>query len=175
MTRRRRSSTSTIAKAGDGMPIDADDQGMGRCRRRRSPRRPVRIEHDYKTPREYQVPIEPHGLIAQWEGDSLTVWEPSQWIDGMARTYAEWFGVPFENVRLISPYIGGGFGSKALALSHGAIAAMAAKMLDRPVKLVITRPQTFTGYGGRAGDAPDDGARRHAGRQAPVDRASRRQ
>ena len=63
------------------------------------------------------MPIEPHGLIAQWQGDTLTVWEPSQWIDGMARTYAEWFGMPFENVRLISPYIGGGFGSKALALA----------------------------------------------------------
>src|SRR5258708_9094176 len=68
----------------------------------------------------------------------------------MARTYAEWFEVPFENVRLVSPYIGGGFGSKALALSHGAIAASAAKMLGRPVRLVMTRPQTFTGYGGRA-------------------------
>ena len=45
----------------------------------------------------------------------------------MARTYAEWFGVPFENVRLISPYIGGGFGSKALALGHGAVAASAAQ------------------------------------------------
>lgn len=68
----------------------------------------------------------------------------------MARTYAEWFEVPFENVRLVSPYIGGGFGSKALALSHSAVAASAAKMLGRPVKLVMTRPQTFTGYGGRA-------------------------
>ena len=111
---------------------------------------PVRICNAYTTPREYQAPMEPHGLIARWEGDRLTVWEPSQWLDGMARTYAEWFGVPFENVRLISPYIGGGFGSKALALGHGAVAAIAAKMLDRPVKLVLTRPQTFTGYGGRA-------------------------
>ena len=110
---------------------------------------PVRIEHEYKTPREYNVPIEPHGLIARWQGDSLTVWEPSQWIDGMARSYAEWFGLPFDKVRLISPYIGGGFGSKGFAYAYGAVAAMAAKMLDRPVKLAVTRPQTFTSFGGR--------------------------
>jgi xanthine dehydrogenase YagR molybdenum-binding subunit len=110
---------------------------------------PVRIEHEYRTPREYNVPMEPHGLVAAWEGDALTIWEPSQWIDGMARTYAEWFDIPFEKVRLISPYIGGGFGSKGLACPHGAIAAMAAKMVGRPVKLAVTRPQTFTAYGGR--------------------------
>ena len=135
--------------------------------RRRFAAAPVRIEHEYKTPREYKVPIEPHGLIAQWEGDTLTIWEPSQWIDGMARTYAEWFGIPFEKVRLISPYIGGGFGSKGFAYAHGAIAAMAAKMLDRPVKLAVTRPQTFTAYRRPAGDAPDHRARRHEGGQAP--------
>ncbi|WP_087000248.1 xanthine dehydrogenase family protein molybdopterin-binding subunit [Rhizobium sullae] len=110
---------------------------------------PVRIEHEYKTPREYNVPIEPHGLIAKWDGDVLTLWEPSQWVDGMARSYAEWFGLPFENVRIISPYIGGGFGSKALSLPHAALAIMAAKKLGRPVKLAVTRPQTFTAFGGR--------------------------
>ncbi|WGF88562.1 xanthine dehydrogenase family protein molybdopterin-binding subunit [Marinivivus vitaminiproducens] len=110
---------------------------------------PVRVEAMYETPREYNVPIEPHGLIAEWHADRLTIYEPSQWIDGMARMYAEWFGIPFENVRVVSPYIGGGFGSKAFSLPHGAIAAMAAKMLGRPVKLAVTRPQTFTAYGGR--------------------------
>ncbi len=106
-------------------------------------------KQEYRTPREYNVPIEPHGLIAEWKGDTLTVWEPSQWIDGMSRTYAEWFDVPFENVRLVSPYIGGGFGSKALPLEHSAVAINAARMLDRPVKLAVTRPQTFTAFGGR--------------------------
>ncbi|PKA44755.1 xanthine dehydrogenase family protein molybdopterin-binding subunit (plasmid) [Rhizobium sullae] len=110
---------------------------------------PVRIEHEYKTPREYNVPIEPHGLIAKWDGDVLTLWEPSQWVDGMARSYAEWFGLPFENVRIISPYIGGGFGSKALSLPHAALAIMAARKLGRPIKLAVTRPQTFTAFGGR--------------------------
>jgi xanthine dehydrogenase YagR molybdenum-binding subunit len=111
----------------------------------------VKIEREYATPREYNAPIEPHGLIADWQGNRLTIHEPSQWIAGMARTYAEWFDIPYENVRLISPYIGGGFGSKALANPYGVIAAQAAKLLGRPVKLAVTRPQTFTAFGGRAG------------------------
>ena len=135
-------------KAGEGMAVPTMTSEWGDAEGALA-EAPVRIEATYTTPREYNVPIEPHGLIARWQGDALTVWEPSQWLDGMARTYAEWFGIPFENVHLVSPFIGGGFGSKALALAHGALAAMAAKMLDRPVKLAVTRPQTFTAYGGR--------------------------
>ncbi|MBB4567952.1 xanthine dehydrogenase family protein molybdopterin-binding subunit [Rhizobium leucaenae] len=137
-------------KGGEGFPIEPMTREWGDAAAALAAS-PVKIEAEYKTPREYNVPIEPHGLIAKWDGDMLTLWEPSQWIDGMARTYAEWFGIPFENVRMISPYIGGGFGSKALALPHGAAGVMAAKLLGRPVKLVITRPQTFTAFGGRPG------------------------
>lgn len=136
-------------KAGDGIPIDAMTKEWGDAQAAFAAA-PVRICAAYNTPREFQAAMEPHGLIARWQGDELTIWEPSQWLDGMARTYAEWFGVPFENVRLVSPYIGGGFGSKALALAHSAVAAAAAKMLGRPVKLVLNRPQNFTSYGGRA-------------------------
>ena len=136
-------------KAGDGIAMDPLTIEWGDAAAALKDA-PVEIEREYRTPREYHVTIEPHGVVARWDGDALTLWEHSQWLDGMARTYAEWFGVPFEKVRLISPYIGGGFGSKALAYAHGAIAAMAAKMLNRPVKLVMTRPQTFTAYGGRA-------------------------
>ena len=134
---------------------------------------PVRIEQEYRTPREYNVPIEPHGLIAHWEGDMLTLWEPSQWIDGMSRTYAEWFGIPFENVRMLSPYIGGGFGSKALPTRYGAVAAIAAKMLDRPVKLAVARPQTFTAFGGRPETRQKLALGATPGRQTPVGRPSR--
>ncbi|UXN59360.1 xanthine dehydrogenase family protein molybdopterin-binding subunit [Phyllobacterium zundukense] len=135
-------------RSGEGFPIDMMTKEWGDAEAALAIA-PVRIEQEYRTPREYNVPIEPHGLIARWEGDMLTLWEPSQWIDGMSRTYAEWFSIPFENVRLLSPYIGGGFGSKAFAARYGAVAAIAAKMLDRPVKLAITRPQTFTAFGGR--------------------------
>ncbi|TPJ32684.1 xanthine dehydrogenase family protein molybdopterin-binding subunit [Mesorhizobium sp. B2-8-3] len=136
-------------KAGDGIPIDAMTKEWGDAQAAFAAA-PVRVCVAYNTPREFQAAMEPHGLIARWEGEELTIWEPSQWLDGMARTYAEWFGVPFENVRLVSPYIGGGFGSKALALAHSAVAAAAARMLGRPVKLVLNRPQNFTSYGGRA-------------------------
>jgi xanthine dehydrogenase YagR molybdenum-binding subunit len=136
-------------RAGDGTVVDALSADWGDAAGALAAA-PVRIEHEYRTPREYNVPIEPHGLVAQWEGDALTIWEPSQWIDFMARTYAEWFDIPFDNVRIISPFIGGGFGSKGFAYPHGAIAAIAAKMLGRPVKLAVTRPQTFTAFGGRA-------------------------
>ncbi|TPN76718.1 xanthine dehydrogenase family protein molybdopterin-binding subunit [Mesorhizobium sp. CU3] len=136
-------------KAGDGIPIDMMTKEWGDAQGAFAAA-PVRICAAYNTPREFQAAMEPHGLIARWQGDELTIWEPSQWLDGMARTYAEWFAIPFENVRLVSPYIGGGFGSKALALAHSAVAAAAAKMLNRPVKLVLNRPQNFTSYGGRA-------------------------
>jgi xanthine dehydrogenase YagR molybdenum-binding subunit len=135
-------------RAGDGNPIEPMTIAWGDADAALAAA-PVSIAHEYRTPREYNVPIEPHGLVAQWDGDALTVWEPSQWIDGMARTYAEWFGLPFDKVRILSPYVGGGFGSKALACAHGAIAIMAAKMLSRPVKLAVTRPQSFTAFGGR--------------------------
>lgn len=141
-------STFDDPRAGEGYPIDMMTKEWGDAEAALATS-PVRIKQEYRTPREYNVPIEPHGLIAQWTGDMLTLWEPSQWIDGMSRTYAEWFDIPFENVRMLSPYIGGGFGSKALPTRYGAVAAIAAKMLDRPVKLAITRPQTFTAFGGR--------------------------
>lgn len=111
---------------------------------------PVVVEATYTTPREFHTTIEPHGIIARWDGDELTIWEPSQWINGMARTYAEWYGIPYEKVRMISPFIGGGFGSKGLTLPYGAVATMVAKILGRPAKLALTRPQTFSLIGGRA-------------------------
>ena len=136
-------------KRGEGIEMDALKVGWGDAETALA-EAPVRIERDYATPREYNVPIEPHGLIAQWQGDQLTIWEPSQWIAGMTRSYAEWFGIPYENVRLISPYIGGGFGSKAFCYPYDALTALAAKLAGRPVKLALTRPQTFTAFGGRA-------------------------
>ncbi len=95
--------------------------------------------------------MEPHGLIAHWEGDGLTVWEPSQWLDGMARDLCR---VVRRTVRECAP--GLTLYRRRLrlqgvrAMRYGAVAAIAAKMLGRPVKLAVTRPQTFTAYGGRA-------------------------
>ena len=136
-------------KAGEGKVMDNLTSGWGDAEAAYAAA-PVKIEGEYRTPREYHVAMEPHGLTAKWDGGQLTVWEPSQWSHGMARTYSEWFNIPYEDVRLISPFIGGGFGSKGGALAHGAVAAFAARKLGRPVKLALTRPQNFTNYGGRA-------------------------
>jgi xanthine dehydrogenase YagR molybdenum-binding subunit len=135
--------------AGDGKVMDNLTASWGDAEAALSAA-PIRIEVEYRTPREYHVAMEPHGMTAKWDGDELTIWEPSQWTHGMARSYAEWFGVPLENVRMVSPFIGGGFGSKGAALAYGAVAAAAARKLARPVRLAVTRPQNFTSYGGRA-------------------------
>lgn len=110
---------------------------------------PVRVHGVYTTPREYNSPIELHGCIAQWQDDLLTVWEPSQWVGGARNNIAEWFGLAIDQVRVISPYVGGGFGSKGAPHGHVALACLATRALGRAVKVVLTRPQTFTGYGGR--------------------------
>ena len=136
--------------AGEGKLVDALSSAWGDAEAALAAS-PVRIEAEYSTPREYHVAMEPHGLTAQWNGDQLTIWEPSQWSHGMARMYSEWFDMPYENVRIISPFIGGGFGSKGQPLAYGAVAIAAARKLGRPVKLAVTRPQNFTSYGGRAG------------------------
>ncbi len=135
--------------AGEAKPLDALSVRWGDAESALA-ESAVRVEGQYRTPREYHVAIEPHGLTAQWEGDLLTIWEPSQWTHGMARTYAEWYGLPVENVRIVSPFIGGGFGSKATAYAYGAVATAAARILGRPIKLAVARSQSFTAFGGRA-------------------------
>ncbi len=109
----------------------------------------VRLDATYTTAREYNVPLEPHACIAAWADGKITLWEPSQWVGGARGTVAEWLGIPVENVRVISPYVGGGFGSKIGAHPHVGMACVASRALGRPVKVSLTRPQTFTGLGGR--------------------------
>lgn len=136
-------------RAGSGMPLEQMTVAWGDAEAGLAAAA-VKVEAEYRTPREYHAAMEPHGLIAEWHGGRLTIWEPSQWTHGMARTYAEWFGLAQEDVRIISPFIGGGFGSKAVGYAFGAVAASAARILRRPVKLAVTRSQNFTAYGGRA-------------------------
>ncbi|WP_448310534.1 xanthine dehydrogenase family protein molybdopterin-binding subunit [Pantoea sp. PGP6] len=110
----------------------------------------VRINQRYTTPREYNMPMEPHACIAHWQKGQITVWEPSQWVAGAQVEIAEWLGIEPGQVRIISPYVGGGFGSKPVPYTHVALASVASRALNRPVKVSLTRPQTFTGLGGRA-------------------------
>lgn len=79
----------------------------------------------------------------------MTVWEPSQWVMGAQVEIAEWMGISPKQVRIISPYVGGGFGSKPVPYTHVALACVASRALNRPVRVSLTRPQTFTGLGGR--------------------------
>ena len=111
---------------------------------------PVLIEARYTTPRHQHCPIEPHGTVARWnEATGFTVWEPTQWPEGARAGIAEWLDVPIDRVRVISPYIGGGFGGKVEPHPHVAMACAAARELGRPIKLILTRPQTFTAHGAR--------------------------
>ena len=109
----------------------------------------VRVEATYTTPVEHHNPMEPHATIARWEGDRLTVWHATQGISGAQATLAAMFGLPPAQVRVIDPYLGGGFGCKGNCWPPATLAAMAARMVGRPVKLELTRAQMFTSNGFR--------------------------
>lgn len=109
------------------------------------------ITATYHTSTELHTPMEPHATIAHWQGtEALTVYEPTQWVMGTQRTYAELFGLPSEKVHVVSPYIGGAFGCKAFPWPHGILAVAAARQLQRPVKLVMSRRQMTANTGHRS-------------------------
>jgi xanthine dehydrogenase YagR molybdenum-binding subunit len=103
----------------------------------------------YSTPVEHHNPMEPHATVAAWRGNELTVWDSTQYVSGVKETMAKTLGIPPESVTVISPFVGGGFGCKGSMWSHVALAAMAARRVDRPVKLAIERPQMFAFVGNR--------------------------
>src|SRR5205814_8759228 len=90
-----------------------------------------------------------HGTIAHWEGDQLTLHDATQYVTGCRETVAKTLGIAPENVRVVCPFTGGGFGCKGSSWSHVTLAAMAAKKVGRPVKLILQRPQMFGPVGGR--------------------------
>ena len=109
------------------------------------------VEATYTTEVEIHAPMEPHALVAHWENnDSVTIYEPTQWVKGSQRTYAELFGIPQEKVRIVSPYIGGAFGCKAFPWSHGILGIAAAREIKRPLKVVVSRRQMTANTGHRS-------------------------
>src|SRR6202045_2330615 len=104
---------------------------------------PVKIEAIYTTPYQNQPPMEPHATMAMWEGQKLTVHTSAQLTtspqEGLART----FNIRKENVRIVTRYVGGGFGSKLPFYVDATLAAIGARLVRRPVKLAMTRPQLF--------------------------------
>lgn len=111
---------------------------------------PVKVDQTYLTPVQNHNPIETHSSTAVWlRADRLTVYDATQGVFGVKRKLARLFGLPEENVRVVSHFLGGGFGCKGAAWSHVPLAAMAAKVVGRPVKLTITREQMFAFVGHR--------------------------
>lgn len=110
---------------------------------------PAKLQRTYRTPTQHHNPIESHGTVAAWDGDRLTLYDSTQWAFGVRRRIAAVFGMDPEQIRVIAPFVGGAFGSKGQPWSHVALAAMAARMVKRPVKLLATRPQMFAWIGHR--------------------------
>ena len=106
-----------------------------------------KIEAVYGTPIEHHHPLEPHATIAEWDGDHVTLYNSSQIVNGAQSAAAATLNLKPENVRIISPYIGGGFGSKGGQWANLVLTAVAAKQVNRPVKLALTRQQMFTSVG----------------------------
>jgi xanthine dehydrogenase YagR molybdenum-binding subunit len=104
---------------------------------------PVRLDATYTTPDQSHAMMEPHASIAAWDGDQVTVWTSNQMIAWGRRDLATTLGVPYKNVRLISPYIGGGFGGKLFLRAEALLAALGARAVNRPVKVALTRPMMF--------------------------------
>src|SRR5260370_24960488 len=111
---------------------------------------PVKLAQTYVTPAETHVPIELQGTTAMWDGDKLTIYEESQGVFNMRGVLAQMFGLPKENVRVITKFVGSGFGSKLWPWTHCPLAVAAARHVGKPVKLVLSRKMTFQTAGHRA-------------------------
>jgi xanthine dehydrogenase YagR molybdenum-binding subunit len=109
----------------------------------------VTIDYTYETPAEHNNPMEPHACLAVWHEDgSVTLYDSNQGVVNVKNTVARAFGLEPDQVRVISPHVGGGFGSKGTPRPHVILAVMASQVVGRPVKLAVTRQQMFavTGY-----------------------------
>jgi len=111
---------------------------------------PVKLDQIFVTPSETHNPIELQAATAIWDGPKLTLYEESQGIFNMRDVLAQMFGLPKENVRVITKFVGSGFGSKLWPWTHCPLAAAAARQLGKPVKLVLSRKMTFQSAGHRA-------------------------
>lgn len=100
----------------------------------------VKVDESYTTPDQSHAMMEPHATIAAWDGDHLTLWTSVQILHWGRRDLSKILGIRKEQIRLVSPFIGGGFGGKATMLSDAVMAAIAAREAKRPVKVTLQRP-----------------------------------
>ncbi len=112
-------------------------------------RAPVKLDYTYVTPFETHNPLEPHSTTALWEGQTLTLYESSQGVVNLRSVLAQMFGLPIENVRVITKFVGSGFGSKLWPWTLCPLAAAAARQVGRPVRLVLARKMMFHAVGHR--------------------------
>ena len=110
---------------------------------------PVKVDHTYVTPFETHNPMEPHSTTAIWEGLTLTLYESSQGVVNLRGVLAQMFGLPAENVRVITKFVGSGFGSKLWPWTMCPLAAAAARQVNAPVRLVLPRKMMFHAVGHR--------------------------
>ncbi len=110
----------------------------------------VKLDETYVTPAETHNPLELHSTVAVWNGPMLTLYDSTQGVVNLRSVLAQMFGLPQENVRVISKFLGSGFGGKLYPWSHVSLAAAAARQLDKPVKLVVSRKMMFQSVGHRA-------------------------
>ncbi|MCQ1946192.1 MULTISPECIES: xanthine dehydrogenase family protein molybdopterin-binding subunit [unclassified Arthrobacter] len=105
----------------------------------------LRIDATYSTPPEHNNPLEPHVTVAQWDGTVMTLWDSTQGVHAVKSTLAQVLGLDEEQVRVIAPHVGGGFGSKGMPHVQVVMAALAAQCTDgRPVKFPVSRQQMYT-------------------------------
>ena len=104
---------------------------------------PVQLDATYTTPDHAHAMIEPHASTASWNGTKLTVWTSNQMVDWAATDLSQTLGIPKADVRIVSPYIGGGFGGKLFLRSDALLAALGARAAARPVKVSLQRPLMF--------------------------------
>jgi xanthine dehydrogenase YagR molybdenum-binding subunit len=109
----------------------------------------VRVEAAYRMAANHHNPLEAPSTTAVWQGGRLTLYESTQGVRATQQTVAQLLGVPIAHVRVITHFVGGGFGSKAMVWPNVTLTAMAARHVGRPVKMMLTRPQMFASNGHR--------------------------
>lgn len=109
----------------------------------------VSVDQTYVIARENHNPLEMHATIAAWDGDRLTLWDKTQWVNNVADEIAAVFGIPAENIRVVSPFVGGAFGSGLRTWPHVTLAALGARVAGRPVKLMLSRREMYYSVGYR--------------------------
>ncbi len=112
----------------------------------------VVVERTFSTPCEIQAPMEPHGSVAKWDGNRLTVWDSTQGVYRIQEGLAEALGLPMANVRVIGHYMGGGFGAKLELGKYTVIAALMSRTTGRPVKIFLPREDCMLITGNRPGN-----------------------